>query len=84
MYLRVLETLEKPWNQPSNQARRNQWAGGEGSLNHPVPHPTHIFATVGLVLIDNDSEKKKKIAKKIQTSSNSLETTANITLVYFM
>ena len=42
------------------------------------------FATVNLLLSDNDSEKKKIAAKKIQTSSNSSEASGNITLVYFM
>ena len=45
--------------------------------------PPQIFAKVGLLLIENDSEKTK-LAKKIQTSSNSPETTGNITLVYFV
>ena len=41
--------------------------------------PTQILAAVDPSLIDNDSEKKK-IAKKIQATSNSSETTDNITL----
>ena len=59
------------------QARRNR---GEALGGTAAPK---IFATVDLLLIDNDTEKKK-IAKKIQASSNSSETTGNITFVYFM
>ena len=42
-----------------------------------------IFANVDLLPTDNDSVKKK-YSKKVQTSSNSLKTTGNITLIYFM
>ena len=42
-----------------------------------------IFANVDLLPIDNDNVKKK-YSKKVQTSSNSLKTTGNITLIYFM
>ena len=47
--------------------------------------PPQIFAKLDLFLIDNDNEKKKNSKKNPkQTSSNSSETTGNITLVYFM
>ena len=42
-----------------------------------------IFANVDLLPTGNDSVKKK-YSKKVQTSSNSLKTTGNITLIYFM
>ena len=42
-----------------------------------------IFANVDLLPTNNDSVKKK-YSKKVQTSSNSLKTTGNITLIYFM
>ena len=42
-----------------------------------------VFANVDLFSTDNDSVKKK-YSKKVQTSSNSLKTTGNITLIYFM
>ena len=45
--------------------------------------PPQIFAKADLLPIDNYSEKKK-IARKIQTISNSSKTAGNITLVHFM
>ena len=42
-----------------------------------------IFGNVDLLPTDNDSVKKK-YSKKVQTSLNSLKTTGNITLIYFM
>ena len=58
--------------------------GGWGGLQ-PAPPPLQIFAKVDLLPIDNYSEKKKVAKrKKIQTSSNSSETTGSITFVQFM
>ena len=45
--------------------------------------PREIFAKVDLLLIDTDSEKNKN-NNKMQTSSNSLETSGNMTLVHFI
>ena len=42
-----------------------------------------VRTKVELLLIDNDSGKQK-IAKWIQTSTNSLKTTGNITLAHFI
>ena len=47
-------------------------------------HSPQIFAKVNLLPVDNYSEKKKKITRKIHTTSNSSKTTGNITLVRFM
>ena len=46
-------------------------------------HPPLGFAKVDLLPIDNCS-KKKKMARKIQTTSNSSKTFVNITLVHFV
>ena len=59
------------------QACRNQGErGGTGG-------PLQIFGRADLLPADNDSEKKK-IAKKIQASSNSSKTTGSISLVHFI
>ena len=56
--------------------------GGWGGCSRP---PVQIFAKVDLLPIDNYSENKKVAKrKKIQTSSNSSETTGSITFVQFM
>ena len=58
------------------------WEAGRGCS---PPPPLQIFAKVDLLPIDNYSEKKKVAKrKKIQTSSNSSETTGSITFVQFM
>ena len=57
------------------QARRNWGAGGAAA--------PQIFAKVDLLPIDNYREKKK-IARKIKTTSNSSKTTGKITLIHFM
>ena len=57
--------------------------GGWGGCSPPPP--VQIFAKVDLLPIDNYSENKKVAKrKKIQTSSNSSETTGSITFVQFM
>ena len=62
------------------ETRVGGWAGLQ-----PAPPPLQIFAKVDLLPIDNYSEKKKVAKrKKIQTSSNSSETTGSITFVQFM
>ena len=59
------------------------WEAG-GAAARPPPQ-LQIFAKVDLLPIDNYSEKKKVAKrKKIQTSSNSSETTGSITFVQFM
>ena len=46
------------------QARRNRGSGrGGGGGGRGVLQPSHIFAKIDLLPIDNDS-KKKKVAKK--------------------
>ena len=60
------------------QARKNRGrTGGRGCS------PPQIFAKVDLLPIDNCSEKKK-IARKIQTTSNFSKTTGAITFTHFM
>ena len=63
-----------------SQVRQKGWGGLGGP--HPPP-PSQIFAKVDLLPIDSYSEKKK-LARKIQATSNYSKTTGNITLVHFM
>ena len=64
------------------ETRVGGWGGLRGG---GPPPPLQIFAKVDLLPIDNYSEKKKVAKrKKIQTSSNSSETTGSITFVQFM
>ena len=69
------------------ETRVGGWGGcgGGGAAARPPPPQLQIFAKVDLLPIDNYSEKKKVAKrKKIQTSSNSSETTGSITFVQFM